>query len=123
MSSKKSRMRLRRRQPIRFANKCRFKHIMADTQNIDIDYVADLARIALTDDEKDLFSKQLGDILGYIEKLKSADVSTVEPMAHAFPVCNVWDEDEPVEGLSVDEALMNAPVMRDNMFVVPKVVE
>ena len=96
---------------------------MSDTQNIDIDYVADLARIALTDDEKNLFSKQLGEILGYIEKLKSADVSNVEPMAHAFPVYNVWDEDKPVEGLSVDEALKNAPAVRDNMFVVPKVVE
>jgi aspartyl-tRNA(Asn)/glutamyl-tRNA(Gln) amidotransferase subunit C len=96
---------------------------MADTQNIDIDYVADLARIELTDNEKDLFSRQLGDILGYIEKLKSADVTNVEPMAHAFPVYNVWDEDVPVEGLSVDDALKNAPVVRENMFVVPKVVE
>ncbi len=96
---------------------------MANTQKIDIDYVADLARIALTDDEKDLFSKQLGDILGYIEKLESADISQVEPMAHAFPVYNVWDEDEPDEGLSVDDALKNAPAVRDNMFVVPKVVE
>ncbi|MBL4576368.1 MAG: Asp-tRNA(Asn)/Glu-tRNA(Gln) amidotransferase subunit GatC [Opitutaceae bacterium] len=96
---------------------------MADPQKIDIDYVANLARIALTDEEKKLFSTQLGDILGYIEKLKSADVSNVEPMAHAFPVYNVWDEDEPVAGMSVDEALKNAPEVRDDMFVVPKVVE
>ena len=96
---------------------------MSDTPNIDIDYVANLARLALTPDEKATYARQLGDVLAYIEKLKSAEVSGVEPTAHAFDVSNVWAEDVPQPGLSVTDALRNAPAVRDNMFVVPKVVE
>jgi aspartyl-tRNA(Asn)/glutamyl-tRNA(Gln) amidotransferase subunit C len=97
---------------------------MPDTpNNIDIDYVANLARLALTPEEKATFARQLGDVLAYIEKLKQADVSGVEPTAHAFDVSNVWAADVPRPGLSVEDALRNAPAVRDNMIVVPKVVE
>ena len=88
-----------------------------------LDHVAMLARIHLTEDEKKKFGAQLGDVLRYIAQLNEADVSGVEPTAHAFPVVNVWAEDKPVAGLPVEEALRNAPAQRDNMFVVPKVVE
>ncbi len=96
---------------------------MPSTPELDIDYVANLARLALTDQEKTDFARQLGDVLTYIEKLKEVDVSGVEPTAHAFPVTNVWAEDAPEPGLPVDRALQNAPARRDNMIVVPVVVE
>jgi aspartyl-tRNA(Asn)/glutamyl-tRNA(Gln) amidotransferase subunit C len=96
---------------------------MSKPHVIDIDYVANLARIALTDEEKELFSSQLDDVLTYIEKLNTVDVSGVEPMAHAFPLTNVWGEDETVEPFSAEVALTNAPAARQNMVVVPKVVE
>jgi aspartyl-tRNA(Asn)/glutamyl-tRNA(Gln) amidotransferase subunit C len=96
---------------------------MADVPQLNIDYVAQLARIALTDEEKARFAHQLGDVLTYVEKLKEVDVSGVEPTAHAFEVVNVWQEDVPGTTLPVDAALRNAPAMRDQMIVVPKVVD
>ncbi len=94
-----------------------------DSDGIDIDYVANLARIALTDQEKERFSGQLGDVLKYIEKLNTVDVSGVEPTAHAFPLENVWREDAAEPGFPVETALKNAPAVRRNMIAVPKVVE
>jgi aspartyl-tRNA(Asn)/glutamyl-tRNA(Gln) amidotransferase subunit C len=91
---------------------------MANPTDIDIDYVANLARLALTAQEKETFSRQLGDVLRYVEKL-----GEVEPTAHAFPLCNIWADDVPQPGLSVEAALRNAPEQRDNMVVVPIVVE
>jgi aspartyl-tRNA(Asn)/glutamyl-tRNA(Gln) amidotransferase subunit C len=96
---------------------------MANPSGINIDYVANLARLALTAQEKEVFSRQLGDVLHYVEKLREVDVSQVEPTAHAFPVCNVWADDVPQPGLPVEAALKNAPAQRDNMIVVPVVVE
>lgn len=96
---------------------------MSKPHTIDIDYVANLARIALTDDEKKLFAGQLDDVLTYIEKLNTVDVSGVEPMAHAFSLTNVWEEDTAATPFPVDVALKNAPATRENMVVVPKVVE
>jgi aspartyl-tRNA(Asn)/glutamyl-tRNA(Gln) amidotransferase subunit C len=92
-------------------------------ENLNIDHVANLARIALSPAEKERFSSQLGDVLAYIALLNEVDVAGVEPTAHAFPVTNVWGADIPVAGLSVEQALGNAPEQRDNMFVVPKVVD
>ncbi len=90
---------------------------------LDIDHIAKLARLALTPEEKLSYAAQVADILAYVETLKEVDVSGVEPTAHAFPLYNVWREDLPQPGLSVEKALQNAPVQRDNMIVVPKVVE
>lgn len=91
--------------------------------NLDIDHVAKLARIALTQGEKEAFSRQLGDVLAYIELLKEADVSGIEPTAHAYPVENVWAEDRARPGFPAEVALRNAPEAEDGMFAVPKVVE
>lgn len=96
---------------------------MAASEDLDIDRIAQLARIALTPEEKEKFSAQLADVLTNIEKLREVDVSGVEPTAHAFPVYNVWADDVAQPGLSVEDALRNAPEKRDNMIVVPKVVE
>jgi aspartyl-tRNA(Asn)/glutamyl-tRNA(Gln) amidotransferase subunit C len=90
---------------------------------LNIDHVANLARITLTAEEKERFAGQIGDVLTYIAQLNEVDVTGVEPTAHAFPVVNVWAADVPQPGLSVEDALMNAPEKRDDMFVVPRVVE
>lgn len=92
-------------------------------QDLNIDHVAKLARLALTPEEKAKFSQQLGDVLHHIEQLSKVDVSGVEPTAHAFAVHNVWQEDVSRPGLPVEAALKNAPAQRDHMIVVPKVVE
>lgn len=96
---------------------------MADSTDLNIDYVANLARLALTPAEKEKFSRQLGEVLHYVEKLAAVDVTGVEPTAHAFPLENVWQPDEPRAGLPVEAALRNAPSARDQMIAVPKVVE
>lgn len=96
---------------------------MASASHIDIDHLATLSRLALTPEEKATFSAQLGDIVGYIEKLKEVNVDGVEPTAHATPIFNVLQADEPRAGLAVEDALRNAPQQRDNMVVVPRVVE
>ena len=67
-----------------------------DTPNIDIDYLANLARIELSKEEKIKLSSQLNDIIGYFDRLSAIDVEGVEPMAHAHKVFNIWREgDEP----------------------------
>ena len=96
---------------------------MSTNRDLNLDYVANLARLALTDAEKAGFARQLGDILQYVEKLRQVDVAGVEPMAHASPVFNVWEADVAHPGLPVEAALRNAPARRQNMVVVPKVVE
>lgn len=85
--------------------------------------VADLARMGLDDAELDEMARQLGRILGYMEKLRELDTEGVEPTAHVLPLRNVWREDVPGETLSPDEALANAPERQDNCFKVPKIVE
>lgn len=96
---------------------------MSAAPKLDIDYVAQLARIALTTEEKRRFAEQLGSVLTYVEKLKEVDVSGVEPTAHAFEVVNVWQADVPAAPLSAEAALRNAPAVREQMIVVPKVVD
>jgi aspartyl-tRNA(Asn)/glutamyl-tRNA(Gln) amidotransferase subunit C len=96
---------------------------MSSPTDLNIDHVAHLARLALTPDEKAKFATQLGDVLKYIEQLKKVDVSGVEATAHAYPVYNVWADDVAQAGLPVEAALKNAPAQRNNMIVVPKVVE
>jgi len=96
---------------------------MSADSDLNIDYVANLARLSLTAEEKARYARQLGDILHYVEKLKQVDVTGIEPMAHASPVYNVWREDVATSGLTTEAALRNAPAQRQNMIVVPKVVE
>lgn len=96
---------------------------MSSAPQLDIDHVAKLARVALTPEEKATFAVQLGSVLHHIEQLAKVDVAGVEPSAHAFAVHNVWQEDVARPGLSAEQALRNAPAQRENMVVVPKVVE
>jgi aspartyl-tRNA(Asn)/glutamyl-tRNA(Gln) amidotransferase subunit C len=90
---------------------------------IDVKYVAHLARISLTPDEETKLAAQLGGILGYIEKLKELDVTGVEPTAHAVPLVNVTRADETRPSLPHEDALRNAPKQAGGLFIVPKIVE
>jgi aspartyl-tRNA(Asn)/glutamyl-tRNA(Gln) amidotransferase subunit C len=90
---------------------------------IDVQYVAHLARLSLTSEEAAKFGGQLGQILGYIEKLQELDVSQVEPTAHAIPLSNVTRPDEVRASLSSEQALRNAPAQANGLFLVPKIVE
>jgi len=90
---------------------------------IDVKYVAHLARLALTPEEEKSLGAQLGSILGYIEKLRELDVSGVEPTAHAVPMVNVTRADEIRPSLSQEAALRNAPQKGGGLFIVPKIVE
>ena len=97
---------------------------MAETPHIDIDYVANLARLDMSEEAKAKLGSQLDDILGYFEKLNGVDVDGVEPMAHAHRIFNVWREGD-VPGATYDPEVLTrmAPESRDNEVVVPKVVE
>jgi aspartyl-tRNA(Asn)/glutamyl-tRNA(Gln) amidotransferase subunit C len=96
---------------------------MAKTSDLDVAYVARLTRLNLTDEETELFQKQLGDVLKYAEKLREVDVSNVEAAAHALPIFNVFREDAPRDWFTVQQALSNAPRQAKGLFIVPKVVE
>jgi aspartyl-tRNA(Asn)/glutamyl-tRNA(Gln) amidotransferase subunit C len=91
--------------------------------DFDIKYVAHLARLSLSREEEEKLGAQLAGILGYIEKLKQADVSRVEATAHAVPLVNVFRADEVRPSLSNEEALRNAPAKANGLFIVPKIVE
>ena len=96
---------------------------MAKSTDLDVGYVSKLARLNLSEDETQLFQKQLADVLKYAEKLREVDVSHVEAAAHAVPMFNVFREDEPGPCFTADEALANAPQKANQLFIVTKVVE
>lgn len=89
----------------------------------EVQQIANLARIHLTDEELDKLTGNLGNILGYVEKLKELDVTNVEPTSHALPVQNVYRPDIVKPSLSQDEALKNAPQKEGGAFKVPQVIE
>ena len=91
--------------------------------DFDIQYVANLARIALLPEQEARLAAQLGDILGYVKKLEELDITGVEPMAHAVPLANVFRADEVQPSISQQDALANAPKQVNGLFVVPKIVE
>ena len=90
---------------------------------LDVAYVAQLARLRLTANETKLFQKQLGDVLKYARKLKEVNVEGVEAAAHAVPIFNVFRADDACNWFTATEALSNAPRQANNLFIVTKVVE
>ena len=96
---------------------------MAKPSDLDVAYVARLARINLTEAEAKVFQKQLDDVLHYVEKLRKTDISDVEPAAHALPIFNVFREDASSDWFTAEQALSNAPRKANGLFIVPKVVE
>ena len=89
----------------------------------EVEHVAKLARLALTEDEKRLYADQLAKIIGYFDQLKQVDTEGVEPMAHALPVVNVLREDEVVTPPGRDTLLSGAPAAENGFFKVPRIGE
>ncbi len=90
---------------------------------MDVRYVADLARIALTDEEIARYEAQLDDVLAYVAKLQELDVSAVEPTAHAARLTNVLREDVVSDCLARADVLDNAPAAVDDELIrVPVVI-
>jgi aspartyl-tRNA(Asn)/glutamyl-tRNA(Gln) amidotransferase subunit C len=85
-------------------------------------HVAKLARLSLGLEEIEVFTRQLNDILAYVEKLQELDTAGVPPLAHVITVFNVFREDVVREGLDRDVALDNAPAREEGAFVVPRVI-
>ncbi|MDF7824883.1 Asp-tRNA(Asn)/Glu-tRNA(Gln) amidotransferase subunit GatC [Pontiellaceae bacterium B12227] len=97
---------------------------MSETHDgMDVGYVAKLACIDLTDEEKTLFQGQLDQVLHYVEQLNELDVSEVEPTAHAIPVFNVLRKDELGTSLNHDDVIANAPSAADGHVRVPKIID
>jgi aspartyl-tRNA(Asn)/glutamyl-tRNA(Gln) amidotransferase subunit C len=85
----------------------------------DVDYVARLARLRLSDEEAERMTRELANVLGYIEHIEELDLEGVEPTSHVVPLENVLRADEPHNCLSHDAALANAPDVTDDGFAVP----
>lgn len=91
--------------------------------DIDVNYVANLARIHLTEEETSLFQGQMEQIVEYVKKIGELDLSGVEAASHTYPVFNVYRADEVKPGLDRESVLKNAPASNEEQFVVPKIVE
>jgi aspartyl-tRNA(Asn)/glutamyl-tRNA(Gln) amidotransferase subunit C len=89
----------------------------------DVEHVAELARLALTAEEKDKFIAQLNDILTYINKLNELDTTGVEPTSHVIPMSNVFRDDERQPSLDQALVLQNAPAESHCFFKVPRIIE
>jgi len=85
-----------------------------------IDYVGILAKLELSEQEKEKAKQDMERMLEYIDKLKELDTDGVEPMSHIFPVENVFREDEIINEDDRENMLKNAPQKKDGKYVVPK---
>ncbi len=90
---------------------------------ISINQVARLARLSLSEDEKNIFGLQLENILSYVDTLNGLDTTHVEPTSHVITISNVVREDVLVRSLSREEALFNAPDGTSEFYRVPKIIE
>lgn len=91
--------------------------------NETIEYVGILAKLELSDDEKEAAKKDMASMLDHFDKLSELDTTGIEPMSHVFHVENVMREDEVTNGDGSEAALANAPERKDTAFVVPKTVD
>ncbi|AEV17695.1 Asp-tRNA(Asn)/Glu-tRNA(Gln) amidotransferase subunit GatC [Geobacillus sp. FSL K6-0789] len=88
-----------------------------------VKHVADLARLAITDEEAEMFTKQLDAIITFAEQLNELDTENVPPTSHVLDMRNVMREDIPEPGLPREEVLKNAPDQQDGQFRVPAILE
>ena len=88
----------------------------------EVEKIAGLARLYITEEEKEKYTTQLNVILEYMEQLNTVDTNNIEPLSHPFDLTNVVRKDEVKPSLSVDEALGNAPDRSGDYFKVPKVI-
>lgn len=96
---------------------------MQESPGVDIEKLARLSRIKLTEKEKGAFSAQVTDILGFFQKLQDVDVEGISPMAHPFEAAAPLRKDVPGTPWEPGRALWNAPASRGNQVIVPKVIE
>ena len=96
---------------------------MSEAPKIDVAYVAELARLELSDEEKAVFQPQLENIVKYVEKISVVDVTGVAPMMHGRELVNSFREDTVRESLEREKALANAPARVGDEFLLPKIVE
>lgn len=87
-----------------------------------ITHVSNLARLNLKEDEKHEFSKQLSDIISYVEKISELDTSNVKPVDHIEDIKNIFREDTVSKSIDRDEINKVAPKFEDGHFIVPKVL-
>lgn len=88
-----------------------------------VEHVANLARLNLTDEEKEHLTKDMEAIIEFADQINSLDISDVEPTAHVIPINNVFRDDNVRPSMDRDELLSNAPNMDNGCFSVPKIVE
>ncbi|MCR4337925.1 MAG: Asp-tRNA(Asn)/Glu-tRNA(Gln) amidotransferase subunit GatC [Candidatus Omnitrophica bacterium] len=89
----------------------------------DVQYIAHLARISLSENEQETLAKDLEGIVKYVGKLQELDTKAVEPTTHVLPINNVFREDVVRPSLTQEEALANAPAKEAGSFKVPQVIE
>ncbi len=89
----------------------------------DVAYVARLARLRLTDDERARLQRQIEQILAHVDELKRVDVAALDPMTRAVDVENALRADDPVPGLDHEAVMSNAPAQRQGQFIVPRIIE
>lgn len=89
----------------------------------EVEHIAELARMRLSDEEKVRYGEQLSDILEYAARLQSVETSGISPTSSVFPTRSVLRTDEPQPGLSLQDALRNAPDTKKDQFRVPPVLE
>ncbi len=87
----------------------------------DVEHVAKLARLELTEEEKEMFTHQLGDVLEHVEKMNEVNTEGVEPMNHPIDFCNVMREDVKIYENTREELMQNAPDVEGEFFKVPKI--
>ena len=90
---------------------------------MDIEKVARLARLELSEEERETFGNQMEQILTYMEQLNRLDTTGVEPTSHAIPIYNVFREDEVKPSIPQEEVLAIAPDEEDGHFKVPRIIE
>lgn len=89
----------------------------------EVEHIALLARLSLSEEEKRLFCFQLSSILGYIEKLNELDTEGIEPTSHVVALSNVMRDDVPRPSIPKEDMLMNAPDRTDKFYRVPRIIE
>lgn len=95
---------------------------MQENSKIDINHIAKLARLKLTDAEKERFSMQMGTIIEYIEKLNELDTKNVEPTAHVLGLSNVFRDDEATKPLTDQDLISDSPAHSKGHYEVPKII-
>ena len=110
-------------QLVSFASQNKEDYMANVIDDATIDYVGILAKLELSDEEKEQAKKDMASMLDYIDQLNELDTTGVEPMSHVFPIENVMREDVVTNGDESEKTLFNAPERKDKTFVVPKTVE